>query len=53
MFVMQQLDFEFYWTNQRSAHSDTEYYDYGHGEAQETSYESYGKVWLYFGAYNT
>lgn len=22
---------------------DTEYYDYGHGEAQETAYESYSK----------
>lgn len=22
---------------------DTEYYDYGHGEAQEPSYEPYGK----------
>lgn len=24
-------------------HRDTEYYDYGHGEAQETTYESYSK----------
>lgn len=23
---------------------DTEYYDYGHGEAQETSYEAYGTI---------
>lgn len=22
---------------------DTEYYDYGHGEAQDTGYDSYGK----------
>lgn len=22
---------------------DTEYYDYGHGEAQDTAYESYSK----------
>lgn len=23
---------------------DTEYYDYGHGEAQDSSYEPYGKI---------
>lgn len=27
-------------------HRDTEYYDYGHGEAQEASYDSYGKKLL-------
>lgn len=25
------------------AYRDTEYYDYGHGEAQETTYEGYSK----------
>lgn len=27
-----------------AAHRETEYYDYGHGEAQETPYEAYGKI---------
>ncbi|XP_051793162.1 KH domain-containing, RNA-binding, signal transduction-associated protein 1a isoform X2 [Acanthochromis polyacanthus] len=29
--------------NQQSAPADTEYYDYGHGEAQDQSYEPYGQ----------
>lgn len=29
--------------SQQSAPADTEYYDYGHGEAQDTSYESYAQ----------
>ncbi|XP_008324845.1 KH domain-containing, RNA-binding, signal transduction-associated protein 1 [Cynoglossus semilaevis] len=29
--------------SQQAAPADTEYYDYGHGEAQEASYESYGQ----------
>ncbi|KAM9842418.1 KH domain-containing, RNA-binding, signal transduction-associated protein 1a isoform 1-T1 [Aulostomus maculatus] len=29
--------------NQQGAPADTEYYDYGHGEAQEASYEQYGQ----------
>ncbi|KAF6731688.1 KH domain-containing, RNA-binding, signal transduction-associated protein 1 [Oryzias melastigma] len=29
--------------SQQSASADTEYYDYGHGEAQDTGYDSYGK----------
>uniref|UniRef100_A0A674MNX4 KH domain containing, RNA binding, signal transduction associated 1a n=1 Tax=Takifugu rubripes TaxID=31033 RepID=A0A674MNX4_TAKRU len=32
--------YENYYTQQPAA-ADTEYYDYGHGEAQETTYESY------------
>lgn len=31
-----------------AAHSETEYYDYGHGEAQETPYEAYGEIPKYF-----
>lgn len=26
------------------AYRETEYYDYGHGEAQETPYEAYGEI---------
>lgn len=26
------------------AYRDTEYYDYGHGEAQEAAYEPYGEI---------
>lgn len=33
-------------TSLQSLLRDTEYYDYGHGEAQDSSYEPYGKtIW--------
>lgn len=43
-FVKQSYDVTYIHFIFLAGHRETEYYDYGHGEAQETPYEAYGKI---------